>query len=132
PVLNSPQLPVRLGAPPFLVALAVVLTAVGISSHFKPSCALSVASLMQVCLYAAFLLWRSRHEVFLRPRLRRAWRSLVLAQDFVWLALAGVLLTQVDGLLVGSVAGATAAGFYIMASWLTSRLPFLVEIPLLR
>ena len=87
---------------------------------------------MQVTIYAAFLLWRSRHEVFLRLRLNRAWRSLISAQDFVWLALAGVLLTQVDGLMVGAVAGATAAGFYIMASWLTSRLPFLVEIPLLR
>ena len=130
--LNSRQRLFRLVAPQGLGALAFVLTAIVISAHFKTAWALSVASVMQVSLYAAFLLWRSRHEVFLRPRLSQAWRSLVSAQDFVWLALAGVLLTQVDGLLVGSVAGATAAGFYIMASWLTSRLPFLVEIPLLR
>jgi len=130
--LNSRQRLFRLVAPQGLGALAFVVTAIVISAHFKTAWALSVASVMQVSLYAAFLLWRSRHEVFLRPRFDRVWHSLVSAQDFVWLGLAGVLLTQVDGLVVGSVAGATTAGFYIMASWLTSRLPFLVEIPLLR
>ena len=130
--LNSRQRLFRLVAPQGLGALAFVVSAIFISAHFKTAWSLSVASVMQVTIYAAFLLWRSRHEVFLRPRLNRAWQSLISAQDFVWLALAGVLLTQVDGLMVGAVAGATAAGFYIMASWLTSRLPFLVEIPLLR
>ena len=130
--LNSRQRLFRLVAPQGLGALAFVVSAIVISAHFQTAWSLSVASVMQVTLYAAFLLWRSRREVFLRPRFDRAWNSLVSARDFVWLALAGVLLTQVDGLLVGSVAGATAAGFYIMASWLTSRLPFLVEIPLLR
>src|SRR2546426_11229661 len=130
--LNNRRRLFRVAAPQGLGALAFVVTAIVISAHFKTAWALSVASVMQVTLYAAFLLWRSRREVFLRPRFDRAWNSLVSARDFVWLALAGVLLTQVDGLLVGSVAGATAAGFYIMASWLTSRLPFLVEIPLLR
>ena len=130
--LNNRQRLFRLVAPQGLGALAFVVSAIVISAHFKTAWSLSVASVVQVSTYSAFLLWRSRREVFLRPRLDSAWRSLVSARDFVWLALAGVLLTQVDGLLVGSVAGATAAGFYIMASWLTSRLPFLVEIPLLR
>jgi polysaccharide transporter, PST family len=130
--LNSRQRLFRLVAPQGLGAIAFVLSAIVISAHFKTAWSLSVASVMQVSIYAAFLLWRSRHEVFLRPHLDNAWHSLVSAQDFVWLALAGVLLTQVDGLMVGTVAGATTAGFYIMASWLTSRLPFLVEIPLLR
>jgi O-antigen/teichoic acid export membrane protein len=130
--LNNRQRLYRLVAPQGLGALAFVVSAILISAHFKTAWSLSIASLLQVSVYAAFLLWRSRKEVFLRPRFHRAWPSLVSAQDFVWLALAGVLLTQVDGLMVGAVAGATAAGFYIMASWLTSRLPFLVEIPLLR
>jgi O-antigen/teichoic acid export membrane protein len=130
--LNSRQRLFRLVQPQGLAAIAFVVSAIVISAHFKTAWSLSLASLIQVCIYSAFLLWRSRREVFLRPRVDRAWHSLVSARDFVWLALAGVLLTQVDGLLVGTVAGATAAGFYIMASWLTSRLPFLVEVPLLR
>jgi len=130
--LNNRQRLFRLVAPQGLGALAFVMSAIVISAQFKTAWSLSIASVVQVSTYAAFLLWRSRREVFLRPRLDNVWRSLVSARDFVWLALAGVLLTQVDGLLVGSVAGATTAGFYIMASWLTSRLPFLVEIPLLR
>jgi len=93
---------------------------------------LSLATLVQVSLYGGLLLWSSRREVHLMPRIVNAWQSLVNARDFIWLALAGLMMSQVDGLMVGAVAGATQAGFYIMASWLTSRLPYFVEIPLLR
>jgi PST family polysaccharide transporter len=130
--LNSRQRLHRLVLPQAAGALGFVLSAVVISAHFKTAWSLSVASVIQISVYAALLLSTSRREVFLRPRLESAWRSLVSARDFVWLALAGVLLTQVDGLMVGSLSGATQAGFYIMASWLTSRLPFFVETPLLR
>ncbi|MEO6795576.1 MAG: oligosaccharide flippase family protein [Candidatus Dormibacter sp.] len=130
--LNSRQRLFRLVGPQAAGALGFVLSAIIISAHFKTAWSLSVAAVIQVSIYAVLLLWSSGHEVFLRPRLESAWRSLVSARDFVWLALAGVLMSQVDGLMVGSVAGATAAGFYIMASWLASRLPFFVETPLLR
>lgn len=130
--LNNRQRLFRLVKPQFAGAVGFVVSAIVISAHFKSAWSLSVATVIQVSLYGALLLWSSRREVHLLPRLGNAWRSLLSARDFVWLALAGLLMSQVDGLMVGAVAGATAAGFYIMASWLTSRLPYLVEIPLLR
>jgi PST family polysaccharide transporter len=130
--LNNRQRLFRLVKPQFAAAVGFVLSAFVLSAHFKTAWSLSLATVVQVCVYGGLLLWSSRHEVHMMPRLRNAWQSLVSARDFAWLALAGLMMSQVDGLMVGSVAGATEAGFYIMASWLTSRLPYFVEIPLLR
>ena len=130
--LNSRQRLFRLVKPQFAAAIGFVLSAVLLSAQFKTAWSLSLATLVQVSVYGSLLLWSSRHEVHLLPRIGSAWRSLLSARDFIWLALAGLMMSQVDGLMVGTVAGATQAGFYIMASWLTSRLPYFVEIPLLR
>ncbi len=130
--LNNAQRLFRLVRPQFAGAIGFVVSALILAAHYKTGWALSLATVVQVSVYSGLLLWSSRHEVHLVPRLVNAWRSLLSARDFVWLALAGLMMSQVDGLMVGTVAGATEAGFYIMASWLTSRLPYFVEIPLLR
>lgn len=130
--LNNRQRLFRLVKPQFAGAVGFVLSALVLSAHFKTAWSLSLATVVQVTLYGSLLLWSSRGEVHMLPRLKNAWRSVVSARDFAWLALAGLMMSQVDGLMVGTVAGATEAGFYIMAGWLTSRLPYFVEIPLLR
>jgi PST family polysaccharide transporter len=130
--LNNRQRLHRLVRPQLIGTLAFLTAAVLISAHYRTAWAMSLATVIQVCVYSAALLWLVRHEVTLRWRFRQVLSSLWSARDFIALALVGVLVAQVDGLIVGGIAGPTEAGYYIMAAWLISRVPSFAEIPLLR
>jgi O-antigen/teichoic acid export membrane protein len=130
--LNAARRLHRLLAPQLLSTLAFILSAILISAHFRSAWALAVATVIQVGVYNAILIYWSRHELVLGFHFERVWASLWSARYFIGLALAGILFSQVDGLMVGAVAGAAAAGYYLMATWLISRLPNFIEVPLLR
>lgn len=130
--LNNRQRLQRLVRPQLVGTAAFIIAAALVSARYRSAWALSVATVVQVSVYSLVLLWSVRREVTLRMRFRHTLASLWSARDFIALALVGVLVGQLDGLVVGGVAGPTAAGYYIMAAWLISRVPSFVEIPLLR
>jgi O-antigen/teichoic acid export membrane protein len=130
--LNAAQRLHRLLTPQLISTAAFVGSAILISAHFRTAWALAVATVIQVGVYNLILIFLSRHELELGFHFDRVWPSLWSARYFIGLAGAGILFSQVDGLMVGAVAGAAAAGHYLMAVWLISRLPNFIEVPLLR